>query len=80
MYWQKVVNVRRKRPSREQLARSEDLKKIRDRVAGELQLDSSLIAPRAALDATAADLYSPALMNWQRRLLELPALPAPASV
>ena len=78
--WPKLEKVRRKRPSREQLARSEDLKKIRDRVAGELQLDSSLIAPRAALDATAADLYSPALMNWQRRLLELPALPVPASV
>jgi len=78
--WPKLEKVRRKRPSREQIARSEDLKKIRDRVAAELQLDSSLIAPRAALDATAADLFSPALMNWQRRLLDLPALPAPALV
>ena len=77
--WPKLDKVRRKRPSREQLDRSEDLKKIRDRVAAELQLDSSLIAPRAALDATAADLSSPALMNWQRSLLGLPALIAPAS-
>jgi ribonuclease D len=77
--WPKFEKVRRKRPSREQVARSEDLKKIRDRIAAEIQLDSSLIAPRAALDATAADPASPALMNWQRRLLGLPALPIPAS-
>jgi len=77
--WPQTEKVRRKRPSREQLDRFEDLKKIRDRVAVELQLDSSIIAPRAALDATANDLSSPALMNWQRRLLELPVLSSPAS-
>lgn len=76
--WPKTEKVRRKRPSREQLDRFEHLKKIRDRVAEELQLDSSLIAPRAALDATAADPASPALMNWQRQLLELPTLLAGA--
>jgi ribonuclease D len=78
--WPKIEKVRRKRPSREQLDRFEDLKKIRDRVASELHLDSSIIAPRAALDATAADLSSSALMNWQRQLLGLPAIPASASV
>jgi hypothetical protein len=57
----------------------QDLASVRDRVAAELQLDSSIIAPRAALDATANDLSSPALMNWQRRLLELPLLASPAS-
>jgi DNA-binding response OmpR family regulator len=29
--------------------------------------------PRAALDATAAEISSTALMNWQRQLLGLPA-------
>jgi ribonuclease D len=77
--WPKIEKVRRKRPSREQLDRFEDLKKIRDRVAADLHLDSSIIAPRAALDATAADLSSPALMNWQRQLLGLAAIPASAS-
>jgi ribonuclease D len=72
--WPKIEKVRRKRPSREQVQRAEDLKKIRDRVAAELQLESSLVASRAAIDATAADVFSPALMNWQRQLLGLPPL------
>jgi ribonuclease D len=72
--WPKTEKIRRKRPTREQLDNFEALKKIRDRVATELQLDSSIIAPRAALDATAADPSSSALMNWQRHLLELPPI------
>lgn len=70
--WPKIEKVRRKRVSKEQVERCDQLKKIRDRVAGTLGLDPSIIAPRAALEATAADPASPVLMNWQRRLLELP--------
>ncbi|MEI8292946.1 MAG: ribonuclease D [bacterium] len=73
--WPKTEKIRRKRPTREQVNRAEELKKIRDRVAAELQLESSLIASRAAIDSTAADPSSPALMNWQRQLLDLPPLP-----
>jgi ribonuclease D len=71
--WPTIEKIRRKRASREQLQRFEELKKIRDRVAAELGLDPSIIAPRAALDATAAEISSTALMNWQRQLLGLPA-------
>lgn len=70
--WPKTEKVRRKRISRDQADRSDQLKKIRDRVARELSLDPSIIAPRAALEATAADSSSTVLMSWQRRLLELP--------
>ena len=70
--WPKIEKVRRKRISKEQADRSEQLKKIRDRVARDLALDPSIIAPRAALEATAADISSNVLMSWQRRLLELP--------
>ena len=71
--WPKIEKVRRKRISKEQADRSEQLKKVRDRVARDLALDPSIIAPRAALEATAADISSNVLMSWQRRLLELPA-------
>jgi alanine-glyoxylate transaminase/serine-glyoxylate transaminase/serine-pyruvate transaminase len=43
-------------------------------------MELPLKAVRAALDATAADLSSSALMNWQRQLMGLPAIPASASV
>lgn len=70
--WPKLEKTRRKRISKDQVDRNEALKKIRDRVAAEIHLDPSIIAPRAALEATAADINSPALMNWQRNLLGLP--------
>ena len=69
--WPKIEKIRRKRVSKEQVERCDQLRKIRDRVAGELGLDPSIIAPRAALEATAADISSNVLMSWQRRLLEL---------
>ncbi len=72
--WPKIEKIRRKRVSKEQVERCDQLRKIRDRVAGELGLDPSIIAPRAALEATAADISSNVLMSWQRRLLELPTV------
>ncbi|MDX2079524.1 MAG: ribonuclease D [Terrimicrobiaceae bacterium] len=67
--WPKVEKVRRKRPPREQVDRFEALKKKRDQVAAELGLDPSILAPRAALEAEAADPNSNALMSWQKSLL-----------
>ncbi len=77
--WPKMEKVRRKKISKEQVDRCEQLRKIRDRVAADLGLDASIIAPRAALEATAADLDSSALMNWQRRLLGLSVSEKPAA-
>lgn len=70
--WPKPEKIRRKRPTREHVQRCEEIRKIRDRVAADLRLDPSIIAPKAAIDATAADIHSPSLMRWQRRLLGLP--------
>jgi hypothetical protein len=58
------------------LDRFEALKKVRDEVAAGLGLDPAIVAPRGALEATAADPNSPILMNWQRELLRLPAVEA----
>ncbi len=75
--WPKPEKTKRKRITREQTQRLDALKKTRDTVAKELSLDPSIIAPRAAMEATAADPDGSALMVWQRRLLGLP-LPAAA--
>lgn len=70
--WPKHEKTRRKRATRDHLERFDALKKVRDEVAAGLGLDPAIIAPRGALEATAADPASPALMNWQRELLGLP--------
>ena len=51
--------------------RADELRRRRDRAAGELGLESSFIAPRAALDAIAADesRAGDLLVTWQRELL-----------
>jgi hypothetical protein len=77
--WPRTEKVRRKKVSKEQIDRCEQLRKIRDRVAADLDLESSIIAPRAALEATAADPASNALMNWQRVLLGLSVSEQPAA-
>ena len=71
--WPKQEKIRRKRAPKDHLQRFEALKKIRDAAAAGLGLDPAIIAPRGALEATAADSASPVLMNWQRELLGLPA-------
>ncbi|HEY5814560.1 MAG TPA: ribonuclease D [Terrimicrobiaceae bacterium] len=65
----------RRRPTREQTERFEHLKGIRDKVAAELGLDSSIVAPRGALEAASLDPQTPLLMRWQRKLLN-PNAPA----
>ncbi|HEY2615010.1 MAG TPA: ribonuclease D [Chthoniobacterales bacterium] len=61
------------RPSRATELAAEALRRRRDAVADEHGLDPSLIAPRGALDALAADESQSAtlLVPWQRSLLEL---------
>jgi len=71
--WPKQEKIRRKRATKDHIERFEALKKIRDAAASGLGLDPAIIAPRGALEATAADPASTVLMNWQRELLGLPA-------
>lgn len=77
--WPQPLKSRRKRADRAQTLRFEQYKKTRDRVAIELDLDPSIIAPRGALEAVAADPSNNALMHWQRQLLGLDPLPQPAA-
>jgi hypothetical protein len=65
------VPSRRRRPTREQTERFEHLKNTRDKVAAELGLESSIVAPRNALEAASLDPRTPLLMRWQRQLLDL---------
>ena len=69
--WPVPIKTRRSRPNRDIAVRFENLKKVRDKVAAELNLDPSIVAPRSALEAAAADVSTSALMEWQRNLLGL---------
>jgi ribonuclease D len=61
------------RPTREMERAAEELRRRRDAVADQHGLEPSLIAPRGALDAVAADgsRTEALLVPWQRDLLEL---------
>ena len=61
------------RPTAEMIQRSEELRRRRDRAAKQFGLEPSFIAPRATLDAMAADesRAEVLLVPWQRQLLEL---------
>ena len=69
--WPFTEKIRRPRPTRAELDRFDELKKLRDQIAADLKLDPSVIAPKAALEAVAADEGTDSLMNWQRGLLGL---------
>ena len=59
------------RPTAEVVRRSEELRRRRDRAARELELDPTFVAPRATLEAIAADEACAAtlLVPWQRATL-----------
>jgi len=59
------------RPSAEMIARTEELRRRRDRAAMELDLEPSFIAPRSTLGVIAADQTraTTLLVPWQRELL-----------
>jgi ribonuclease D len=61
------------RPSAEVIKRTEKLRQNRDHAARELHIDTSFIAPRATLEAIAADpsRADALLVPWQRELLQL---------
>jgi ribonuclease D len=71
--WPKVVRTPRNRPSQAQYDRFLELKKHRDQIATEVQLDPSLIAAKAVLESLAfrPDEALPKLLPWQRELLKV---------
>ena len=71
--WPKVIRGVRTRVSKEQIDRFNHLRDFRDKVARDVDLDPSIIAPKAALEAVAADPSAAILLPWQRVLLKLPA-------
>ncbi|GAB4176454.1 MAG: ribonuclease D [Terrimicrobiaceae bacterium] len=78
--WPKPEKGKRKRTTREQTAAFNRLREVRDLKAAALGIDAAILAPRQAMEAVAENPLSDALMLWQRRLLDLPPLPAfPAS-
>ncbi len=76
--WPRMERKRGKRRTNEQVRRFDELKAVRDRVAAELKIDPAIVASRGGLEAVSIDENSPALMNWQRRLIGLEPLPAKA--
>ena len=69
--WPVIVRKARVRPTPEEEKKFRDLKKKRDDAATLLNLDPSLIAPKAALEALAADAQSASerLLPWQQEIL-----------
>jgi len=67
--WPVRIRVARKRPTPEQLKRFDSLKVKRDQVAASLQMDPSVLAPKAALEALANEDDAAQLMDWQKQLL-----------
>lgn len=71
--WPRFVRTFRPRPTPEQEERFYAYRKHRDKVAEELDIDPSLIAPKIVLDALAANFEEtlPTLLPWQRELMGL---------
>ena len=71
--WPKIIRKPRLRTTQEQETRFRALKKIRDSVAAELQLDATLIAPKATLEQLSRNETEAleGLLPWQRNCLNL---------
>jgi ribonuclease D len=71
--WPETRKRRGERPTREMERAAEAMRKRRDQAAQELKIEPSFIAPRATIDAIAAESASAErlLVPWQRNLLEL---------
>jgi len=69
--WPKVPGRRGERPTKEMEQAGEEMRKQRDEAARELGIEPSFIAPRATIDAIAADgsRSDQLLVPWQRKLL-----------
>ena len=72
--WPVIIRKPRTRPTPDEEKRFHDLKKRRDAAATGLNLDPSLIAPKATLEALAADpsSVSERLLPWQQEILAAP--------
>jgi ribonuclease D len=75
--WPKGMPRRGERPTKEMERAAEDMRKRRDDAAHELGIEASFIAPRATIDAIAADRSRAdhLLVSWQRKLLGCKAQP-----
>lgn len=71
--WPQFIRTPRARPSREEEERFKQFKARRDAAATELQLDPSLIAPKAMLESLGSEPAETAarMMPWQREILGL---------
>jgi len=71
--WPETRKRRGERPTREMERAAEGMRKRRDQAANELKIEPSFIAPRATIDAIAADRAraEQLLVPWQRSLLGL---------
>ena len=71
--WPETRKRRGERPTREMERAAEGMRKRRDQAASELKIEPSFIAPRATIDAIAADRArgEHLLVPWQRTLLGL---------
>ena len=72
--WPKVIRGVRIRSTKEQVDRFNQLREHRDKVSREIELDPSIVAPKAALEAVANDPAAAVLLPWQRSLLGLQPL------
>src|SRR5437868_6938391 len=71
--WPETRKRHADRPTREMERAAEAMRKRRDQAAGDLKIEPSFIAPRATIDAIAADRAraEQLLVPWQRSLLGL---------
>ena len=71
--WPETRKRRGERPTREMERAAETLRKRRDHAASELKIEPSFIAPRATIDAIAANdaRAEQLLVAWQRQLIGL---------
>ena len=71
--WPETRKRRGERPTREMERAAEAMRKRRDQAASELKIEPSFIAPRATIDAIAADgaRAEQLLVPWQRQLIGL---------
>jgi ribonuclease D len=76
--WPGILKGVRIRATKEQVDRFNKLKDHRDKVAVEIGLDPSILAPKAALESVAYDNGTAPLLPWQRELLGLKPLPEDA--
>lgn len=67
--WPQEIIFEKIRPTKEEVDRFQQLKEARDRKAREINLDPSIIASKAALEAAAKNIQTAPLLPWQRELL-----------